>query len=266
MRRAAILVLAATLSHAQSGQQTSGPGWPCIPGRAVDPAYLETSESTGGQLFMFQKSDIAQSGQVMIAETQHKATILRAVGHLNGSRDFEFPVDSTVSSLLAIAFIQCRNTVTVSRPNGAELTPAASAMNIDLQTGRAVRLDDPEPGRWRVRLTGTGLFLLSILAKSEIVFTGAAFSISPRTPAFGIPQSLDARISGAVSNLKLQFVDASANPVSEIQSLDQTPEGAYRAGVTPQSERLRVLVTGTDAAAWPFQRMYPVLFRAAKAK
>lgn len=267
MRRAAfLLTFVAAFLQAQDGQQGPRPEWPCVPGRAVDPAYLEVSEGTGGQLFMFQKSDIAQSGQVTIAENQHKATILRAVGQLNGSRDFEFPVDSTVSSLLVVAFIQCRSAVTLSHPNGSELTAAASAMNVDLQTGRAVRLDRPEAGPWRVRLKGTGLFLLSVLAKSEIALTDAAFSTAARSPAFGVPQSLDTRLSGPVSNLKLQLVDAGANPLSDMQTLDLAPEGSYRAAITPQWQRLRVLVVGTDAAAWPFQRMYPVLFRAAQPK
>ena len=267
MRRVAMLAtLAAALLHAQDGQQGPRPGWPCVPGRTVDPAYLEISEGTGGQLLMLQKSDAAQSGPLMVAENQHKATILRAVGHLNGSRDFEFPVDSAVSGLLVVAFIQCRNAVTVSRPNGSELTAAQGAMNIDLATGRAVLLDRPEAGPWRVRLTGAGLFLLSVLAKSEIVLTHAAFSTSRYAFALGVPQSVNARLAGAVSNLKLQLVDAGANPLADAQPLDAAPAGEFSASVTPQWQRLRLLVTGTDAAARPFQRMYPVLFKAAQAK
>jgi hypothetical protein len=259
------MAIAAPLARSQDGQQASRPGWPCVPGRAVDPAYLEASEATGGQVYIFQRSEIAQSAQIMIAANQHPATILRAVGHLNGSRDFEFPVDSTVSSLLVMAFLQCRNSVALALPTGAEFNPAAASMNIDLQAGRALRIEHPDAGPWRVHLKGTGLFLLSVLAQSEIVFTDASFS-AHRSPAFGVSQSLDARISGAVSNLNLQLVDAGAAPLSDLQPLDATPDGPYRATITPRSQHLRVLVTGTDASAWPFQRMYPVLFHAAQPK
>src|ERR1051326_7646164 len=78
---------------AQDGQQSGRPGWPCVPGRAVDPAYLETSESTGGQLFLFQKGEVAQSGPVMSAGYSHPATVARAIGQLSGTRDIDFPVD-----------------------------------------------------------------------------------------------------------------------------------------------------------------------------
>src|SRR4051794_6642671 len=88
---------------AQDGQSGSRPGWPCVPGRAVDPSYLEVSESSGGQLFLFQKGEIGQAGPVMSAPFTHPATILRAVGQLSGSREFEFPVDSRTESILVMA-------------------------------------------------------------------------------------------------------------------------------------------------------------------
>src|ERR1051326_3646439 len=147
-----LLIVCGSWLRAQDGQQRSRPEWPCVPGRAVDPSYLEVSEGTGGQIFMFQKSEAAQAGEVMVAESQHKATILRAVGNVSGFREFEFPVDSTVSSLLVIAFLQCRSAVVLTRPGGSEVLAPAAAMNLDLQTGRAVRLDRPDAGSWRIRL------------------------------------------------------------------------------------------------------------------
>src|ERR1051326_3630317 len=98
-----LLVLCAPWLRAQDGQQRSRPEWPCVPGRAVDPSYLEISESTGGQLFLFQKNEIGQSAVVMNASHTHPATVLRGVGQLNGSRDFEFPVDSGTQSILILA-------------------------------------------------------------------------------------------------------------------------------------------------------------------
>jgi hypothetical protein len=83
-----------------------------------------------------------------------------------------------------------------------------------------------------------------------------------RNPLFGVPQDLDVQLGGEVSRVRLQLVDATGNRVSEMGPLERTAEGHYLTSLTPQAERFRILVTGTDASAWPFERMYPALFRA----
>jgi len=263
MRPAVVLLLAAAFVRAQSGQ-TPLSGWPCTAGR-LDPAFLDASESTGGQLFMFQRSEVAQSAAVNMASNGYKAAILRSVGNLNGSRDFSFPIDSTVSSLLVMASIQCRNAVRLSRPEGAEVTAAESSSNIDLKAGRVIRIDRPETGTWSVRLTGTGVFLLSVLAKSEIAIGGISFH-SRHDPDLGIAQPMKLYLSGPVADLKFQLIDAAGAALSNPEDLEATSDGAYAATITPNSLRLRVLVTGADSSAQPFQRVYPILFRAATPK
>jgi hypothetical protein len=254
------IIFAAGLLHAQSGQNSGRPGWPCVPGRAVDPAYLDISESTGGQLFLFQKNEVAQAALVMNAPYSHPATVLRAIGTLSGTRDFEFPVDSGIDSLLVLASLQCRNAVLVARPNGLELTATNSALSVDLQAGRILRIDQPEAGRWRVRLTGTGLFVLSVLAKAATKLSRAAFSTA--SPLLGVRQNVEIHLAGQISHPALQLIDATGNPLSEAGPLEQTAAGVYQASITPQAERFRILVTGVDASALSFQRVYPILFKA----
>jgi hypothetical protein len=186
----------------------------------------------------------------MTASRGYKATILGAVGNLSGTRDFEFPVDSTVSSLLIMGSIQCRQDVLLLRPNGAEITAVNASQSIDLQAGRVIRVDQPEPGPWRLRLSGTGLCLLCVLAKSNIALSTVTFTDG----------TVDARLSGAVFGLKLQLVDAAGAPLSAAQPLETAEDDVYRVAIARPAQRLRVLVTGADASAWPFQRIYPNLF------
>jgi hypothetical protein len=267
MRQAGIVAsfLCAGLLCAQQGQQGPRPGWPCVAGRAVDPAYVDISESTGGQLFLFQKGEVGQSAIVMSAPYSHPATLMRAVGTMAGTRDFEFLVDSSVESLLLMASLQCRNAILLSRPNGAELTAANSARSIDLQAGRIVQVDNPEPGRWRVRMTGTGLFVLSVLAKSGIGLGSVSFHEnrdSPKllNPRFGLPASLQIHLAGPVTQLRVQLVDAAGNALSEPLAV----EADGWSTVTPSAERFRVRVSGIEPGAWPFLRTWPVLFHAAR--
>jgi hypothetical protein len=254
------MIFVAALLHAQDGQNSGRPGWPCVPGRAVDPAYLEISESTGGQLFLFRKNEVAQSALVMNASHTHPATVLRAIGNLSGSRDFEFPVDSAVESLLVLASLQCRNAVLVSRPNGSELSAVNSALSVDLQAGRILRVDQPEAGRWRIRLTGTGLFVLSVLAKADTKLTGVRFSTP--SPLLGVPQNVELHLAGQISQPVLQLIDATGNPLSGTGALEETAAGVYSASIAPQAQRFRILITGVDSQALPFQRTWPTLFKA----
>jgi len=262
------ILAAAGLLRAQEGQGGPKPGWPCIPGRAVDPAYLEISESTGGQLFLFQKSETAHMSVVMGASYSHPATVLRAIGNLNGSRDFDFPVDSSITSLLVLASLQCHNSVQVTRPSGPELTAENSALSVDLQAGRILRVDQPEPGPWRIHLGGSGLFIVSVLAKSDVAIQKVAFSLEGgrSAPLPGVRQDLEAWISGEASNLRFQVVDAAGAGISVAAAMERAGDRTYRGFMTTQAPRFRILVMGRDASGWPFQRMYPVLFHATPPK
>ena len=266
------MLLTAAALYGQGGQEGPKPDWPCVPGRAVDPAYLETSESTGGQAFLFQKSEVAKALPFMLADTTHPATIVRAIGTLSRPRDFEFAVDSTVRSLLVMASIQCRSGIGVFRPSGTEITAASSTENVELQAGRAIKVDNPGPGKWKVRLEGTGLFILSVRAQSpvklahvEFVDSGSADAAEARTagktePRAGTPQWVKAFVSGEVSKVEVQVADASGD-VHASASAD-AGDGGYLARVSLAPGRFRLHVTGTDASGWPFERVYPMLFRA----
>lgn len=260
MRNLATVLLAAGALFAQEGQEGPKPGWPCVAGRAVDPSYIELSESTGGQLFLFQKGEVAQSGAVMGASFSHPSTVVRAVGQLSGTREFDVPVDSTMQTVLVMVSLQCRNSINVFGPKGMEMTAANSTEFANLQTGQIVRIDNPEPGAWRVRLSGTGLFIFTVMAKSEIRLSQVKFAAEgeapSRQPRLGVKQKLDAGVAGELSDVQFQLAGAAGETLAEAESAD----GVF--SVTPNVERFRVVMTGRDAAGWPVRRVHPVLFRA----
>ena len=274
MRRIGFVLSIAPLALlAQTGQEGPRAEWPCVPGRAVDPAYVETSESTGGQLFLFQKNDFAKAGPFLTASYTHPQTVLRGVGTLSGSRDFEFAVDSTVKSVILMASLQCNAGIALFRPSGSEIAPGGSAQDADLKTGRLLQIDDPEPGQWKVRLAGTGLYVLSVQVNSSIGIHNVRFldrstAEQPESPAsrqqplLQLPDLAEIRVSGEVSNVSFQLIGPSGDPLARPESAELQDSGAYRLSFTALAERFRIVVTGLDASARPFQRTYPVLFRA----
>lgn len=263
------LLLGACLLRGQTGQEPSRREWPCVAGRAVDPAYLETSESSGGQLFLFQRNEIGRAGIFLTADSTHPATLLRAVGNLSGSREFEFAVDSTVRSLLIMANVQCLGSIRVFRPAGPEVTSATAAQSVELQAGRAVRIDLPEPGRWRVRLEGTGLFIAAVRATSSVRISRVEFSepggASRREPFSGVTQQTTVHVSGELANPKFQLVTAEGEAIEALDGIE-TASGVLTFSFQPKLERFRIRMTGTDPSGWPVERVYPVLFRAQAGK
>lgn len=271
MRRYGPVLLLASALHAQTGQQGPRSEWPCVAGRAVDPAYLETSESTGGQLFLLQKNDIGRAGLFLSASYTHPATVERAVGTLSGKRDFSFPVDSTVQSLLVMVSLQCRTAIGVFRPSGAEMTAANSAQSEDLQAGKILKIDNPEPGMWTVRLEGTGVFVVSAQAKSDLQIgeinfvdpAGSEAAANRRQPRLGVKDGIRIYSTGHWSHVNLRMVDPSGEPVSNAAAdAVHAGSGVVEAAIVSPVERFRIQLLGTDDAGWPVQRTYPVLFHA----
>lgn len=265
MSKHGLLLLAiAVCLRGQTGQEGPRPEWPCLAGRAVDPAYLETSESTGGQVFLFQKSEIGKAGLFLSAQSTHPATVLRALGMLSGPGEYEIPIDSTMRSLLVMASVQCRKAIGLYRPSGAEMTAADSAQVVDLQAGRGIQVDNPEPGAWKVRLEGTGVFVLAVRAQTPVRFARVDFvddAGAPVTPRLGVPQRVAARISGEIGSVAFEVLGPSGERLSSAETPDGS-EGRYQFVITPATERFRIRMTGVDASGIAVQRDYPVLFRA----
>ena len=246
-----LIMLVTVAAAAQEQQNSPRPGWPCVPGRAVDPSYVELAESTGGQLFLFQKGEVQHSAGVMMAPTTHPATVLRSVGQIAGTRVLEFAVESGVQSLLVLASMQCRAEIAVLRPGGAEVTASNAAENLDLKTGRIIRVDLPEPGIWKVKLRGEGLYVTSVRAKAPIALSEAAVKSS----------TAEVSVDGDVSSLRVDLLDAAGELLVRGDGTGRTDAGTYRVELRHVPDRYRILVTGRDALGQPFQRVDPRLLR-----
>jgi len=204
----------------------------------------------------------------------HPDTLFRAVGHLAGSRTFEFPVDASVESISVTASIQCRQAVALIEPGGAEVTAANAVQSIDLQAGKIVRVDGPGVGNWQVKVAGQGLFILSVRAKSAIRLNNVRFVEpggrpghegyfpSKEPPQLGVAQHLEASLSGPpLSGVSFQMVAASGEPLGGLIESQTCEGGEHLLDITPTVERFRIMVAGTDDTGRLVRRMHPKLFR-----
>jgi hypothetical protein len=258
--------LAAVPGVAQDQQPGSRPGWPCN-GRP-DPSYFRIAEGSGGQFFLFHPSEVADSGALMAAAMSHGATVLRAGGQLAaGLHEFPVPVDR-VDSLLFSLSVQCLQVAEIVRPSGAVLQAADPRVEYhQYEAGRIVTVLQPDPGEWRVRISGTRLFLVTVQAKADLTMeaprfvpegplqAGVArvFRFSARTDA----QDVQARL------VTQGFQDMAAIPLRIVR--DETGEDFVGELVLP-TRPFRLVVTGRNAEGLPFQRVHAPLFEPAPPK
>jgi hypothetical protein len=254
---AAMLSVLAAAPAAQQQVPRERPGWPCV-GRP-DPTYVRTAEATGGQVFLFDKSEIGESAALMIASSTHTETIFRVSGSVSeGVHDFVVPIDITTAS-------------------GAGLR--ASDPGVDyhqFEAGRIVTVASPAPGPWKVTVSGRGLFFLVVQARTSLTLGTARF-VAPGgrpghdglfplkgTPPAGSARLLEVDLHGTAREVKFRFVSSQAEVLQDValSPLDggSGDDQAYVGEVTPKAAEYRLQVSGVDGKGFPFTRMHAPLF------
>ena len=115
-----LFIAIATTLVAQDQQPRSRPGWPCV--GKPDPSYFTVAEGSGGQVFLFDPSEVSESSALMIGAMKHEETVYRAAGTLaEGVHEFSIPVDSAIESAMFSISLQCLQVVEIVRPSGDEL-------------------------------------------------------------------------------------------------------------------------------------------------
>jgi hypothetical protein len=270
-----LLLLVPTVAAAQGQQPRSRPGWPCV-GRP-DPVYVRTAEATGGQVFLFDPSEIGHSAALMIAQQGHEETIFRISGSLeDGTHEFSFPIDSTVESAFISVSLQCLQVVEIAMPNGAVLRDSDPGVDYhQFQAGRIVTIKKPAPGSWKVTVSGKGMFFLVAQAKSDLSLDGVEFvEVAGRPghegyfpikgqPRRGVEQTLEVRMSGSPSASGFAFYSSQGELLQRLTlAAEEDVSGddrAYLGKVTPQAAEFRLAVTGLDARGFRFERMKAAL-------
>ncbi len=272
-----VVVSISSILVAQDQQPRSRPGWPCV--GKPDPSYFTVAEGSGGQVFLFDPSEVGESSALMIGAMKHEETVYRAAGTLaEGVHEFSIPVDSAIESAMFSVSLQCLQVVEIVRPSGDELRANDPGVEYhQFQAGRIVTLPNPPPGAWTVRVAGKGMFFLVLQAKSELTLDRVAF-VEPGgrpgheglfpikgAPRRGVAQKLEVEMSGAFRNPRFRFVTSAAELIQELPLEAQegsSGEQSFLGDVTPSARQFRLAVSGQDGRGFPFQRVHAPLFTA----
>ncbi|MCU1274741.1 MAG: hypothetical protein JWO48_2172 [Bryobacterales bacterium] len=273
-----ILVLAIQNLSAQNQVPSPQPAWPCVAGKAIDPAHVQTAEATGGQVFLFDRTEAARSMVLVQNSHKHDETIFRSMGTLvTGSRAFTFPVDSTVESLMLSVTLQCLQSITVYRPSNTDVH--SGEPNVDdnqFRSGRILILSRLDAGPWRIRIAGAGLFFVTVQAKSSISLGRVEFvepggrigheGLFPVKGAIhlGERRTLALGITAPAGDTAFRLLNSAGETLEQLEvqaSNESADDREFLATFPLRHSDFRVAVQGRDSAGYPYQRVLPRLFQ-----
>jgi len=203
---------------------------------------------------------------------KHRDTIYRSTGVLStGSREFTFPVDSTVESLMVSITLQCLQSIAVIRPSNTEA--GAGEPNVDdnrFKSGAILIVNKPEAGTWKVRIAGIGLFFVVAQAKSDIALNRVEF-VEPRGRQghegyFSVQRPLHmgethillVKVDAPPGETKFRLIDSAGEtlePVVMTPVDDNGDKREFSSTFALKHSAFRVAVEGRDEAGYAYQRV-----------
>jgi hypothetical protein len=248
-------------------------------GRA-DPAYIRTANETGGIPMFLQPSETGKAFHLVRETTRNNiSTVLWATGSLDGqAQTAPVPVDST-SRRVTFAFSSATegSNIKIVPPSGTAIAQTSANTEItELRCGRIVTVASPEPGTWRVELTGKGRFWIEVQVQSDIHFLRAEFVREAGRPGHegffridgqpvaGKPAMIRASISAeGTRNTEFYLASERGEIIQELQmhAVDSAGDEFMGTADLPHVP-FRVAVTGIDGAGKQYQRFFASLFRA----
>jgi len=249
----------------------------------VDPAYIRTANETGGVPLFLQRNEAVKAMQLMRESTRENvSTVLWASSKLDARiYNLDVPVDSVTERITFTFSVDTKGTGLVLRgPDGHVVSEGSvGTEDTELNCGRIITVEKPQPGIWQAQVSGSGTFWLEAQAQSEIYFISAEFvKLGGRPgheglfkiqgqPLAGEPATLQATVSAAETRTAtLSLVSESADV---LQNLRMTEGGEERdplefTGEVPlPGVPFRVAVSGQDTKGMRFQRFFGPLFHAA---
>jgi hypothetical protein len=196
---------------------------------------------------------------LLAATFSHRETLFRAAGALaDGLHEFAVPVDPTVGSALFSVSVQCLQVVEVVRPSGALLEASDEGVEYhQFESGRVVTVRAPDPGTWRVRASGRGIFFVVVQARSEMSLAVQLLAKrgAEMVPVFqpappGATQLVAVALHGTGEDFTVRLVSATAETLGPVQRVpgragEERWTGEFT--VPPMPFRIAVSTTTGDA-------------------
>jgi uncharacterized repeat protein (TIGR01451 family) len=247
----------------------------------LDPAYIRVAQETGGQVFFIRRSEVGAMFHLIepsLSGDLRPMLVLNDQFTGGSAKNFDVPVDSTVTRVTFSASADGLPSVRLFRPSGDEvLTTDPDVVYTQLSAGRIYTVDSPAAGLWSMSLNGTGNLSLSVLGNSPIDFADFAFvELRGRLqheglfrldgqPILGEDKLARARIFGPYASVAFERVALDGTVLGPF-ALDpgghvDAASDEYVGHLVLPAEPFRVYARGVDASGAAFRRAFAPTFR-----
>lgn len=245
----------------------------------IDPAYFRNTAETGGQLFQLQRFELGRVFDLVRPQLSGDfVTIVRKQGTFSPAvtESVDVPVDSSISRVVFSVTMDVKGPTSITAPNGIALVPGQPGVTFtDLTAGVLITVDAPQPGIWRLATTGIGEFAIAAQANSPIdlavfEFVELTNPVHPGLgPIAGQPVAGTAmgraNMLGEAATAAFELVTdrgAPLGPIALARGAANAAEDEFVGNIALPGAPFRVSVSGRDSQGFPFQRLFPTLFRA----
>ncbi|MEA2626190.1 MAG: hypothetical protein QOD06_2235 [Candidatus Binatota bacterium] len=204
---------------------------------------------------------------LMDTGTPSGSVVILAGSLVDGVRDLPVPIDATIDEVTFTVSLENMRKFDIIDPSGKKVLK---------KTGTVIRIVDPAPGGWRVRLDGSGRYALNARAVSPleidkfgfVTFRGRlgheGLGLVTTRPIGGATQVGLAGLIGRFESASFFLVDTNGAPIGSVP-LDpgdvNAAIGEFVGGFKIPSKPFRVGVKGTDAAGFAYQRVLASVFQ-----
>jgi hypothetical protein len=242
-----------------------------------DETYFELARKTGGQVFITMKRepDTTLTNLIKPLVRNDVALILQASLNLTGGLTVtSAPIDDTVKQATFSVGMITKGSIAVRRPNGAVVQATDAGVTItDTVGSRTVTVNAPEPGDWKIEVTGTGTTLVTAAADTPAALHKFEFAnMAGRTghqglfpidgyPIIGKLQTARAIVFGLANISEFSFRNPDGTMINRFTMSNNSPLGATKeefvGEVIPPLGPFLISASGTTSAGQRFQRVLP---------
>jgi hypothetical protein len=248
----------------------------------VDSSFFQMSAGSGGDFYFWSPGEFARS---RIEIPFGGEDLLLFHGELNGSRCFEFPVDTLLSRLEVFVGAQELELADLARPDGSTPEDGDGARIQAFEHMRIVTLEHPACGTWRLDVRARGLACVTVRGGPLLGSLPPPTPLEPillvdvdfvehrgrpghegwfpieHEPRAGEELLVRVDLAGSFAQAELGFVRGDDTPlVPAFVPLERGPWGDVHARCVVPSEPFRVVVRGLDDVGAPFRRVDGPLF------
>lgn len=246
--------------------------------------YDEVARATGGAVYKFDEG-LEGAGDIMIATYGSEILVSETFELYKETKTIRVPIEASVTMVLfTVTALQGKPAAEITDPLGTSLKDylvrkPQEVKEISLENGEAIIVHYPEPGMWKLKVSGTGNLHVKVDIKSDkknnVSFDDFEFvelrgrpghqgyfkTFRPLAP--GQEMKAKATLFGSPQDVRVEFIRSSGDSYPGYGGRvipEAKGSNSYYGDFKIPPNSFRVMMTGKDKDGNPLQRLFNPLF------